>query len=127
MLKYASRLNPLVGMIYAITQYFIGKNEDMPSREAFLPILVDCVNSLVHCHAYCQDTVLLDKKSFSALTHEDITSMWNSNNLVMKGNIKFGSSKDLLGDTKLPASFIQQLDTMYGVNVDAVFFSSLKG
>jgi len=47
MLKYASRLNPLVGLIYAVTQYFTEK-EDMPSREAFLPILVDCVNSLVH-------------------------------------------------------------------------------
>jgi len=51
--------------------------------------------------------------------------MWNSNNLVSKGTIKFGSSKDLLGDIKLPASFIQQLDTMYGVNVDSVTFFSL--
>ena len=48
LLKYASRLNPLVGMIYAMTQYFAEKNEDMPSREEFLQILVDCVNSLVH-------------------------------------------------------------------------------
>jgi len=68
---------------------------------------------------------MLEKKSFSALTREDITSMWNSNNLVSKGTIKFGSSKDLLGDIKLPASFIQQLDTMYGVNVDSVTFFSL--
>ena len=131
MLKYASRLNPLVGMIYAVTQYFTEKNEDMPSREAFLPILVDCVNSLIHSpmllKTYCQDTVLLEKKSFSALTREEITSMWNSNNLVDKGNIKFGSSKDLLGEIKLPASFIQQLDTIYDVNVDAVVFSSLTG
>jgi len=50
--------------------------------------------------------------------------MWNSNNLVAKGNIKFGSSKDLLGDIKLPTSFIQQLDTTYGVNVDSVTFFS---
>jgi hypothetical protein len=47
MLKYASRLNPLVGMIYAATQYFTESKEDMPSREDFLPKLVDCVNSLV--------------------------------------------------------------------------------
>ena len=53
--------------------------------------------------------------------------MWNSNNLVAKGNIKFGSSKDLLGEIKLPGSFIQQLDTLYGVNVDAVVFSSHIG
>jgi hypothetical protein len=43
-LKYTLRLNLLVGMIYAVTQYFTEKNEDMPSREASLPILV---NSLV--------------------------------------------------------------------------------
>lgn len=48
LLKYASMLNPLVGMIYAKTRYFIEKNEDIPSREEFLPILVDCVNSFVH-------------------------------------------------------------------------------
>lgn len=46
--------------------------------------------------------------------------MWSANNLVAKGNIKFASSKELLGDIKLPPSFIQQLDTVYGVNVDAV-------
>ena len=46
--------------------------------------------------------------------------MWNSNNLIEKGNIKFGSSKELLGDIKLPGPFIQQLDTVYGVNVDDV-------
>jgi hypothetical protein len=51
--------------------------------------------------------------------------MWSSNNLVAKGNIKFRSSQELLGDTKLPASFIQQLDTVYGVNVDAVGISSI--
>jgi hypothetical protein len=46
--QYASRLNPLVGMIYAVIQYFTEKNKDIPNREAFLPVLVDCVNSLVH-------------------------------------------------------------------------------
>lgn len=60
MLKYASRLNPLVGLIYAVTQYFTEKQEDMPSREAFLPTLVDCVNSLVHTScSYALQTLLL--------------------------------------------------------------------
>ena len=94
----------------------------MPSREDFLPILIDCVNSLVLQFnplsiTYFQDT---NKQLFSALTQKDITSMWNYNNLMLKGNIKFGSSKELLGEIKLPASFIQQLDTVYGVNVDVV-------
>lgn len=47
MLKYASRLNPLVGMMYSVTQHFVEQNEDMPSRQEFLPKLIDCVNSLV--------------------------------------------------------------------------------
>jgi hypothetical protein len=47
MMKYRSRLNPLVGMIYAVTQYFTESKEDMPRCEDFLPKLVDCVNSLV--------------------------------------------------------------------------------
>ena len=47
MLKYASRLNPLVGMIYAVTKYFTESKEDMLSHEDFLPKLVDCVNFLV--------------------------------------------------------------------------------
>ena len=46
--------------------------------------------------------------------------MWDSNNLLLTGSIKFGSSKELLGDIKLPGSFIQQLDTVYSVNVDTV-------
>ena len=51
--------------------------------------------------------------------------MWSFNNLVVKGNIKFGSSKKLLGDTKLPASFIQQLDTVYGVMLWYLFTYTL--
>jgi ribosomal protein L9 len=74
-----------------------------------------------------QDTVLLEKKTFSALTSEEIAAMWESNNLVDKGTIKFGSSKDLLGEIKLPVSFLHQLDTTLDVNVDAVVFSSLTG
>lgn len=66
-------------------------------------------------------------KLFLSLTHEEIMSMWNSNNLVAKGNIKFGSKKDLLGEVKLPASFIQHSDTIYDVSVNAVVFSSLTG
>ena len=47
MSKYASKINPLVRMIYTVTQYFIETKEDIPSREDFLPKLVDCVHSLV--------------------------------------------------------------------------------
>jgi len=58
MLKYASRLNPLVGMIYAVTQYFTESKEDMPSREDFLPKLVDCMNSLVSTLSYPLSTLM---------------------------------------------------------------------
>jgi hypothetical protein len=90
-----------------------GKRSDLPSR------------SNVRSPSEGKMSALLEKKSFSALTQEEITSMWTSNHLVANGNIKFGSSKDLLGEIKLPVSFIQQLDTLYGVNVDAVVLSSL--
>ena len=34
-------------MIYTVTQYFTEKKGDMPTREDFLPMLIDCVKSLV--------------------------------------------------------------------------------
>lgn len=46
--------------------------------------------------------------------------MWASNNLILKGAIKFGKSKDLLGNAKLSPDFVRQLDLLYGVNVDSV-------
>jgi|SRR5947207_8869377 len=90
----------------------------MPSRKDFLSMLIDCVNSSFN--SYCKDTVLLDRKLFSALTLDEISAMWNSNYLLLKGTIKFGSSKELLGDIKLPESFLQQLDTVYDVDVDDI-------
>ena len=47
LLKYASKLNPLVNMIYMVTQYDAEKKEDMRTREDFLSMLIDCVKSLV--------------------------------------------------------------------------------
>ena len=63
---------------------------------------------------------MLERKSFSTLTQEEIKSMWDSNNLVASGYIKFGSGAELLGDNEISCSFLQQLDKMYQVNVDSV-------
>lgn len=130
--QHASRPNPLVDMIYAVTQYFTESKADTvpcPRREDTLPKFMDCVNSLVLSSTGLSHPLptLLAGNSFSGLTQEEIVSMWSCNNLVAKGSINFGSSQELLGDTlKLPASFIQQLDTVYTVNVDAVVSLPLR-
>ena len=69
LLKYASRLNPLVSMIYTVTQYFTERKEDMRTREDFLPMLVDCVKSLVPTFSYLLSTLIARMLSSSTKSH----------------------------------------------------------
>lgn len=125
LLKYASKLKPLVLMLYETFRMAVEKKE-LPSQKDFMTSLDKLAKSMVSFLEPFQPFWLIYeslgkmyKKSFSDLSDEDFDAMLLANNVHVAGDFEFAVTK-MMNNMEIPNSLIEQIQFLTPINVTSV-------